>query len=157
MDDSNGKNDNGWNALWAGAVGLAGGYLLSRNFNSCMNANGGCGNTCGNNGCRTCFEQGVESGQNTCGLNYIAQQVAANAAAISGVNANVNTQFRALDQQKIADMASEIAALKTQQIVSSVGCQTNSQLSSIAQTLNSLVTGCAVRSVPACPTTPCNC
>jgi hypothetical protein len=69
------------------------------------------------------------------------------------VNGNSNA-IKALGDtlmsQKITDQANEIQALKTQQIVQNVGCVTNSQLSQVNHTLNSIVTGCGVKSYPGC-------
>jgi hypothetical protein len=128
--------NNGWSALFAAGVGAVGGYLLARN-----NGNGGCGN--GNNGCQTCFQEGEYVGENRAGINYIAQTVNGNSAAIKALGDT-------LMSQKITDQANEIQALKTQQIVQNVGCVTNSQLGQISSTLNSIVTGCGVKSYPGC-------
>ena len=129
--------NNGWSALFAAGVGAVGGYLLARN-----NGNGnGCGGS--NNSCQTCFQEGEYVGENRAGINYIANVVNANGKAIADLGTT-------LAQQKITDQANEIQALKTQQIVQNVGCVTNSQLGLIANTLNSIVTGCGVKSYPGC-------
>ena len=74
---------------------------------------------------------------------FIAQQTNANAQLI-------REGFAAINQQKITDQANEIQALRTQAIVNAVGCQTNNQLSQVNNTLNSIVTGCGVKSYPSC-------
>ena len=129
--------NNGWSALFAAGVGAVGGYLLARNN----------GNGCGGNGyaggCQTCFQQGEYTGENRAGINYIAQTVNGNSNAIKALGDT-------LMSQKITDQANEIQALKTQQIVQNVGCVTNSQLSQVNHTLNSIVTGCGVKSYPGC-------
>ena len=127
----------GWSALFAAGVGAVGGYLLARN------SNGYNGGNCGGGNCQTCFQQGEYTGENRAGINYIANEVNANGKAIAELG---NT----LAQQKITDQANEIQALKTQQIVQNVGCVTNSQLGLISNTLNSIVTGCGVKSYPGC-------
>lgn len=132
------SGNNGWSALFAAGVGAVGGYLLARNT-----GNGCGGNNCGNGGCQTCFQQGEYTGENRAGINYIAQTVNGNSNAIKALGDT-------LMSQKITDQANEIQALKTQQIVQNVGCVTNSQLGQIAQTLNSIVTGCGVKSYPGC-------
>lgn len=132
------SGNNGWSALFAAGVGAVGGYLLARN-----NGNGWNGN-CGNGGgCQTCFQQGEYTGENRAGINYIAQTVNGNSNAIKALGDT-------LMSQKITDQANEIQALKTQQIVQNVGCVTNSQLGQISNTLNSIVTGCGVKSYPGC-------
>jgi hypothetical protein len=132
------SGNNGWSALFAAGVGAVGGYLLARN-----NGNGWNGN-CGNGGgCQTCFQQGEYTGENRAGINYIAQTVNGNSNAIKALGDT-------LMSQKITDQANEIQALKTQQIVQNVGCVTNSQLSQVNHTLNSIVTGCGVKSYPGC-------
>lgn len=133
------SGNNGWSALFAAGVGAVGGYLLARN-----NGNGWNGNNCGGaNGCQTCFQQGEYTGENRAGINYIAQTVNGNSNAIKALGDT-------LMSQKITDQANEIQALKTQQIVQNVGCVTNSQLSQVNHTLNSIVTGCGVKSYPGC-------
>ena len=133
------SGNNGWSALFAAGVGAVGGYLLARN-----NGNGWNGNNCGNGGgCQTCFQQGEYTGENRAGINYIAQTVNGNSNAIKALGDT-------LMSQKITDQANEIQALKTQQIVQNVGCVTNSQLSQVNHTLNSIVTGCGVKSYPGC-------
>jgi hypothetical protein len=133
------SGNNGWSALFAAGVGAVGGYLLARN-----NGNGCNGNNCGGAaGCQTCFQQGEYTGENRAGINYIAQTVNGNSNAIKALGDT-------LMSQKITDQANEIQALKTQQIVQNVGCVTNSQLGQISQTLNSIVTGCGVKSYPGC-------
>ena len=102
--------------------------------------NGNCGN---GGGCQTCFQQGEYTGENRAGINYIAQTVNGNSNAIKALGDT-------LMSQKITDQANEIQALKTQQIVQNVGCVTNSQLSQVNHTLNSIVTGCGVKSYPGC-------
>ena len=135
------SRSNGWSALFAAGVGAVGGYLLARNNGNPYNAyNGSCGAVAG---CQTCFQQGEYTGENRAGINYIANEVNANGKAIAELG---NT----LAQQKITDQANEIQALKTQQIVQNVGCVTNSQLSQVNHTLNSIVTGCGVKSYPGC-------
>lgn len=138
---------NGWAPVGA-VIGGIGGYLVGKN-----NAFGGngCGVACGNalqgGGCQTCFQQGEYTGENRAGINFIAQQTNANAQLI-------REGFAAINQQKITDQANEIQALRTQAIVNAVGCQTNNQLSQVNNTLNSIVTGCGVKSYPSCG---CNC
>lgn len=133
-----GGSGSGWSALFAAGVGAVGGYLLARN-----NGNGWGGNNCGANGCQTCFQQGEYTGENRAGINFIAQEV-------NKANNAIVTLGTTLAQQKITDQANEIQALKTQQIVQNVGCVTNSQLGQISNTLNSIVTGCGVKSYPGC-------
>lgn len=106
-----------------------------------------CGNALQGGGCQTCFQQGEYTGENRAGINFIAQQTNANAQLI-------REGFAAINQQKITDQANEIQALRTQAIVNAVGCQTNNQLSQVNNTLNSIVTGCGVKSYPSCG---CNC
>jgi hypothetical protein len=133
------SGNNGWSALFAAGVGAVGGYLLARN-----NGNGWNGNNCGGaSGCQTCFQQGEYTGENRAGINFIAQEV-------NKANNAIVTLGTTLAQQKITDQANEIQALKTQQIVQNVGCITNSQLGQISNTLNSIVTGCGVKSYPGC-------
>ena len=132
------SGNNGWSALFAAGVGAVGGYLLARN-----NGNGWNGNCGGASGCQTCFQQGEYTGENRAGINYIAQTVNGNSNAIKALGDT-------LMSQKITDQANEIQALKTQQIVQNVGCLTNSQLGQISNTLNSIVTGCGVKSYPGC-------
>ena len=133
------SGNNGWSALFAAGVGAVGGYLLARN-----NGNGWNGNNCGGaSGCQTCFQQGEYTGENRAGINYIAQTVNGNSNAIKALGDT-------LMSQKITDQANEIQALKTQQIVQIVGCVTTSQLSQVNDTLNSIVTGCGVKSYPGC-------
>ena len=134
------SGNNGWSALFAAGVGAVGGYLLARN-NGAGGWNGNCGN--GGGGCQTCFQQGEYTGENRAGINYIAQTVNGNSNAIKALGDT-------LMSQKITDQANEIQALKTQQIVQNVGCVTNSQLSQVNHTLNSIVTGCGVKSYPGC-------
>jgi hypothetical protein len=133
------SGNNGWSALFAAGVGAVGGYLLARN-NGAGGWNGNCGN---GGGCQTCFQQGEYTGENRAGINYIAQTVNGNSNAIKALGDT-------LMSQKITDQANEIQALKTQQIVQNVGCVTNSQLSQVNHTLNSIVTGCGVKSYPGC-------
>lgn len=133
------NGNNGWSALFAAGVGAVGGYLLARN-NGANGWNGNCGN---GSGCQTCFQQGEYTGENRAGINYIAQTVNGNSNAIKALGDT-------LMSQKITDQANEIQALKTQQIVQNVGCVTNSQLSQVNHTLNSIVTGCGVKSYPGC-------
>jgi hypothetical protein len=133
------SGNNGWSALFAAGVGAVGGYLLARN-NGVNGWNGNCGN---GGGCQTCFQQGEYTGENRAGINYIAQTVNGNSNAIKALGDT-------LMSQKITDQANEIQALKTQQIVQNVGCVTNSQLSQVNHTLNSIVTGCGVKSYPGC-------
>lgn len=133
------SGNNGWSALFAAGVGAVGGYLLARNNGAC-GWNGNCGN---GGGCQTCFQQGEYTGENRAGINYIAQTVNGNSNAIKALGDT-------LMSQKITDQANEIQALKTQQIVQNVGCVTNSQLSQVNHTLNSIVTGCGVKSYPGC-------
>jgi hypothetical protein len=133
------SGNNGWSALFAAGVGAVGGYLLARN-NGVGGWNGNCGN---GGGCQTCFQQGEYTGENRAGINYIAQTVNGNSNAIKALGDT-------LMSQKITDQANEIQALKTQQIVQNVGCVTNSQLSQVNHTLNSIVTGCGVKSYPGC-------
>ena len=133
------SGNNGWSALFAAGVGAVGGYLLARN-NGAGGWNGNCGN---GGGCQTCFQQGEYTGENRAGINFIAQTVNGNSNAIKALGDT-------LMSQKITDQANEIQALKTQQIVQNVGCVTNSQLSQVNHTLNSIVTGCGVKSYPGC-------
>lgn len=149
----------GWPALWGAVIGGVGGYLVGRNngFGGCnapaaTMAWNGC-NTSG--GCQTCFQQGEYTGENRAGINFIAQKVTNNEDQILAVNANVNAQFAALRDQKIADLMAEKAALQTQAVVSNTACITNNKLDLIVQALNGITTGCAVRSVPACPSSCC--
>ena len=121
-----------------------------------------------NSHCRTCYQEGVQSGQTQAGLSYIGQRVAANAndiaSAVSSLSSQMTSQYNAIQnqfnaqmQQKIADQAAEIAALRTQNIVGLTASQTNASLSAITDRLNALTAGCAVRAVPACPPNPCSC
>lgn len=147
------SRSNGWSALFAAGAGIAGGYLLARNTNGWNNGfaypyaapfvAGAVGTCAANSGCQTCFQQGEYTGENRAGINYIANVVNANSKAIADLG---NT----LAQQKITDQANEIQALKTQQIVQGIGCVTNSQLAQVNNTLNSIVTGCGVKSYPGC-------
>lgn len=132
----------GWGPLWGAVIGGIGGYLVGKN-NAFGNGFGGCGNAMQGGGCQTCFQQGEYTGENRAGLNFIAQQTNANAQLI-------REGFAAINQQKITDQANEIQALRTQAIVNAVGCQTNNQLSQVNNTLNSIVTGCGVKSYPSC-------
>lgn len=152
--ENSGYVGNGWGPLWGGVIGAIGGYLVGRNINS--DANGNCGNASCGAGCQTCFQQGEYTGENRAGIDYIAQQVSANAQEIRAVNANVNARFDAILQQKIADLMAEKTALQTQAIVSNGLCGVNSQLGLLKHDLSSITTGCAVRSVPACPSS-CSC
>lgn len=124
----------GWGALIAAAIGATGGYLLARN----NNGGGGSGNPA-----QTPFQQGEYTGENRAGINYIAQTVNANSKAIAELGTT-------LADRKIAEQADEIQALRTQQVVQNVGCVTNSQLAQVNNTLNSIVTGCGVKSYPGC-------
>jgi hypothetical protein len=135
---NNPNQSSGWGALFAAGVGAVGGYLLARNNNL---ANGGTCGTC--NGSQTPFQQGEYTGENRAGINYIAQTVNANSKAIAELGTT-------LANRKIAEQADEIQALKTQQIVQNVGCVTNGQLAQVNHTLNSIVTGCGVKSYPGC-------
>ena len=111
-------------------------YLLARN-NNLANGGGAC------NGSQTPFQQGEYTGENRAGINYIAQTVNANSKAIAELGTT-------LADRKIAEQADEIQALRTQQVVQNVGCITNSQLAQVNNTLNSIVTGCGVKSYPGC-------
>lgn len=139
MYETNMSSSNGWGPLWGAVIGGIGGYLVGRN----NTFGGSCGGAVVNGGCQTCFQQGEYTGENRAGINFIAQQSNANAQLI-------REGFAALNQQKINDQANEIAALRTQAIVNAVGCQTNSQLTQVNNTLNSIVTGCGVRSYSSC-------
>ena len=141
----------GWSALWGGAIGGVVGYLVGRNSNN--GCGGGWNNGCAgvHSSCQTCFEQGEYTGENRAGINYIAQKVTGLAQDLAAVNANVNQRFEQLNQQKIADLMAENAALRTQSVVFNSACQTNNQLSLINHTLNSITTGCGVKSYPGCP------
>jgi hypothetical protein len=71
--------------------------------------------------------------------------------------AAIQNRFEALNQQKIADLVAENAALRTQNIVGLNAAATNAQLVSINDKISSIVTNCGVRAYPGCPTTSCSC
>ena len=89
--------------------------------------------------CKTCYQEGVESGQTQASLDYIKERATANAndinTAFMTLNNQLNnnmaaiqSQFNALRDQKIADQAAEIAALRTQNAIGMNAATTNAQL-----------------------------
>lgn len=117
--------------------------------------------------CKTCYQEGVESGQNSASLDYIKERANANhneintafmtlQNQIANQTAALQAQFNALKDQKIADQAAEIAALRTQNVVGMNAAATNAALDSISQRLNSIVTNCGVRSYPGCSSCGCS-
>lgn len=117
--------------------------------------------------CKTCYQEGVESGQTAASLDYIKERANANhneintafmtlQNQISNQSAAIEAQFNALKDQKIADQAAQIAALKTQNVVGMNAAATNAALDSISQRLNSIVTNCGVRSYPGCSNCGCS-
>ena len=149
----------GWPARWGAVIGGVGGYLVGRNSNGCNS------NLCGHpaavavgagelaGGCygrQTCFQEGEYAGENRAGINFIAQTVNRNQDEIQAVNANVNAQFASLKDQKIQDLMAEKQALQTQMMINNGNCAINNQLALINQTLNSITTGCGVKSYPSC-------
>ena len=111
--------------------------------------------------CKTCYQEGVESGQTAASLDYIKERANANHNEINTAfmtlqnqvanqTAALEAQFNALKDQKIADQAAEIAALRTQNVVGMNAAATNAALDSISQRLNSIVTNCGVRAYNSC-------
>lgn len=152
---------NGWGVGLSAIVGGALGYWAGRS-GAPANAPSPC--VVGDGGCRTCYQQGVEAGQTMAGLDYIGKQVASNSTQIQNsflaLNNQLNNQtaaiqarFDALNQQKIADQAAQIAALRTQNIIGMNAAATNAQLTSINDKISSIVTNCGVRAYPGCPPT----
>lgn len=166
---------NGWGVGLSAIIGGALGYWAGRSGNDCYDR--GCrrdDNSIltamalnGSGNCRTCYQQGVEAGQTLAGLDFIGNQVAANAnvtrqATTQLANqmqtqfAAIQNRFEALNQQKIADLVAQNAALRTQNIVGLNAAATNAQLVSINDKISSIVTNCGVRAYPGCPS-PCSC
>lgn len=111
--------------------------------------------------CKTCYQEGLESGQTAASLDYIKERANANHNEINTAfmtlqnqvanqTAALEAQFNALKDQKIADQAAEIAALRTQNVVGMNAAATNAALDSISQRLNSIVTNCGVRAYNSC-------
>lgn len=168
----NANNSMGWGVGLSAIIGGALGYWAGRSGNDHCGGrryddvavvNSSCGN-----GCRTCYQQGVEAGQTLAGLDFIGNQVASNAnvtreATTQLANqmqtqfAAIQNRFQALNQQKIADLVAENAALRTQNIVGLNAAATNAQLVSINDKISSIVTNCGVRAYPGCPTPACSC
>lgn len=172
-------NHTGWGVGLSAIIGGALGYWAGRsgNYNGfgygpygagvpAMAYAAGAASDAGH--CRTCYQEGVQSGQSLAGLNYIGQQVAANSRDISNTfvalqnelnnqTATIQSRFDALNQQKIADQAAEIAALRTQNMLCASTAATNAQLTSINDKISSIVTNCGVRAYPGCPVSPCGC
>ena len=119
--------------------------------------------------CKTCYQEGLESGQTAASLDYIKERANANHNEINTAfmtlqnqvanqTAALQAQFNALKDQKIADQAAEIAALRTQNVVGMNAAATNAALDSISQRLNSIVTNCGVRAYSnGCCNGGCNC
>lgn len=165
-------NSMGWGVGLSAIIGGALGYWAGRSGND-----GYCGGgrrvvddviVSGNSNCRTCYQQGVQAGQTLAGLDFIGNQVASNAnvtreATTQLANqmqsqfAMIQNRFEALNQQKIADLVAQNAALRTQNIVGLNAAATNAQLVSINDKISSIVTNCGVRAYPGCPTTSCSC
>ena len=76
---------------------------------------------------------------------------------IANQTAALEAQFNALKDQKIADQAAEIAALRTQNVVGMNAAATNAALESINQRLSSVVTNCGVRSYACNACNGCGC
>lgn len=154
------STSSGWPALWGAVIGGVGGYLVGRNSGGPNHAAPGAfvaGELAGGAvGRQTCFQEGEYAGENRAGINYIAQKVTGNENRIEAVNQNLNDKFQALLQQKISDQAARIATLEMNAAVGASACQTQRTLDLIAQRLDGITTGCAVRSVPACPNS-CDC
>ena len=164
---------NGWGVGLSAIIGGALGYWAGRSSTGPFNAPfGGYGayaapaavQTFGyaTNQCRSCFQEGVESGQTLAGLDYIGKQVASNNGDIKSAllaltnqmnnqSAAIQARFDALAQQKIADQAAQIAALRTQNVIGLNAAATNMQLTSINDKISSIVTNCGVRAYPGCP------
>ena len=118
--------------------------------------------------CKTCYQEGLESGQTAASLDYIKERANANHNEINTAfmtlqnqvanqTAALEAQFNALKDQKIADQAAEIAALRTQNVVGMNAAATNAALDSISQRLNSIVTNCGVRSYACNACSGCGC
>lgn len=161
---------NGWGVGLSAILGGALGYWAGRSGNGF--GPGGYGYRADqalalNNNCRTCYQEGVQAGQTLSGLDYIGNQVASNAnvtrEATTQLSNQMQTQFaaiqnrfEALNQQKIADLVAQNAALRTQNIVGLNAAATNAQLVSLNDKISSIVTNCGVRAYPGCPS-PCSC
>lgn len=159
----------GWGVGLSAIVGGALGYWAGRSANQVPRGAVAYGPTVLNQGhCRTCYQQGVQAGQTMAGLDYIGNQVAANAnitreattqlaGKMQAQFAAIQNRFEALNQQKIADQAAQIAALRTQNIVGLNAAATNAQLVSLNDKISSIVTNCGVRAYPGCPPPTCSC
>lgn len=161
---------NGWGVGLSAILGGALGYWAGRSTgDNCRGPYGGyppyavpyAAASTDNGHCRTCYQEGVQSGSTAASLSYLTQKVAANANDMSNIASNlasqmtsqfnaIQNQFNALAQQKIADQAAQIAALRTQNVVGMNAATTNATLAAIQNNLQGITAGCAVRSVPAC-------
>lgn len=162
----NGNNCMGWGVGLSAIIGGALGYWAGRSGNDGVRRVDDC--ALSSNNCRTCYQQGVQAGQTLAGLDFIGNQVASNAnvtrqATTQLANqmqsqfAMIQNRFEALNQQKIADLVAQNAALRTQNIVGLNAAATNAQLVSINDKISSIVTNCGVRAYPGCPPSPCSC
>lgn len=163
----------GWGVGLSAIVGGALGYWAGRSANQLPRGAVAYGASYGptvlsQGHCRTCYQQGVQAGQTMAGLDYIGNQVAANASLTREATtqlagkmqaqfAAIQNRFEALNQQKIADQAAQIAALRTQNIVGLNAAATNAQLVSLNDKISSIVTNCGVRAYPGCPPPTCSC
>lgn len=176
FNETSGSNGtSGWGVGLSAIIGGALGYWAGRSsypgggFGPVGYASCGCNNGCSNNGgCTTCYQQGIQAGQTLAGIDYTAQMSAANANnlrnyvsqlsnAMQNGFAAMNSRFQSLNQQKIQDQAAQIAALRTQNVVGMNAAVMNAQLTSLNDKISSIISGCSVRSMPACPSSNCGC
>ena len=129
-------NASGWTAVIAAGVGGVLGYLFGRG----NNGNGGCS---GGGGCQTCFQQGEYTGENRAGINYIAQTV-------NGLGNKVDAMNNDLKDQRINDLVAKNQSLETQLLVRGATDSISCQVGQVNRTLDSVVTGCGIKSYPGC-------
>lgn len=136
------ENKGSWNALWA-LGGFAAGYLV--NGGRCGNG-WGCGNSpaaafvageaaasvpYGAASASAIYQQGIMEGKNTCGIDYIAQQTAANAAEMRNGFAQVNAQFVNILDREYQKLLAENTSLRNGNALCAAVSPINSQLQAL--------------------------
>ena len=128
---------NGWWPVIAAGVGGVIGYFVGRNNNGCGN-----GGNCGNGG-QTVFQQGEYAGESRAADNFIANQV----NKLENMLVAMNNDMK---DQKISEQASKIQALETRMLVTEATGGIACQVGQVNRTLDSVTTGCGIKSYPGC-------
>lgn len=128
----------GWGPIIAAGVGGVIGYFLGRNNNGCGN---NCGNNCGNPGGQTAFQQGEYAGEARAADNFIATQV----NKLENMLVAMNNDAK---DQRIADLTAKTQALETRQLIVETTGPISCQLGQVNRTLESVTTGCGIKSYP---------